>query len=53
LFDFDRDIYRQYITVQFIARLREERTFADLPAMQAQMHLDVRDAKAALRARIA
>jgi riboflavin kinase/FMN adenylyltransferase len=53
LFDFDRDIYRQYITVHFIARLREERTFADLAAMQAQMHLDVRDAKAALHARIA
>ena len=53
LFDFDRDIYRQYITVQFVARLREERTFADLAAMQAQMHLDVRDAKAALRAGIA
>jgi riboflavin kinase/FMN adenylyltransferase len=53
LFDFDRDIYGRYITVQFIARLREERTFVDIAAMQAQMHLDVRDAKAALRARIA
>ena len=53
LFDFDRDIYRQYITVQFVARLREERTFADLPAMQEQMHLDVRAAEAALGARIA
>lgn len=53
LFDFDRDIYRQYITIRFVARLREERTFADLAAMQTQMHLDVRDAKAALRAGIA
>jgi riboflavin kinase/FMN adenylyltransferase len=53
LFDFERDIYRQYITVRFVARLREERTFADLAAMQAQMHLDVRDAKAALGAGIA
>ena len=53
LFDFDRDIYGRYITVQFIARLREERTFVDIAAMQAQMHDDVREAKAALRARIA
>jgi riboflavin kinase/FMN adenylyltransferase len=53
LFDFDRDIYGRYLTVRFVTRLREERTFADIAAMQAQMHLDVRDAKAALRARIA
>lgn len=48
LFDFERSIYGQYITVRFIRRLREERTFADLEAMQEQMHRDVRDARAAL-----
>ena len=53
LFDFDRDIYGRYITVHFIARLREERTFPDLRAMQAQMALDVEAARAALGARIA
>jgi riboflavin kinase/FMN adenylyltransferase len=53
LFDFDRDIYGQYITVNFVARLREERVFVDLRAMQAQMHLDVRAAQAALHAGIA
>lgn len=53
LFDFDRDIYGRYITVRFIERLREERTFANLVAMQAQMHLDVAAAQAALAAGIA
>jgi riboflavin kinase/FMN adenylyltransferase len=53
LFDFDRDVYGRYITVRFIERLREERTFADLAAMQAQMHVDVADARAALGRRIA
>jgi riboflavin kinase/FMN adenylyltransferase len=48
LFNFDRDIYGEYITVNFIERLREERTFVDLAAMQAQMHVDVCDARAAL-----
>jgi riboflavin kinase / FMN adenylyltransferase len=53
LFDFQRDIYGRYITVHFIERLREERTFADLAAMQAQMHADVREARAALAGGIA
>jgi riboflavin kinase/FMN adenylyltransferase len=48
IFDFDREIYGEYITVHFIARLREERHFADLPAMQRQMKLDVAAARAAL-----
>ena len=48
IFDFDREIYGEYITVHFVARLREERHFADLPAMQRQMRLDVEAAKAAL-----
>jgi riboflavin kinase/FMN adenylyltransferase len=48
IFDFDRDIYGEYIRVHFVERLREERRFADLAAMQAQMHLDVAAARAAL-----
>jgi riboflavin kinase/FMN adenylyltransferase len=48
IFDFDRDIYGDYITVQFVARLRDERRFDDLAAMQRQMHLDVDAARAAL-----
>jgi riboflavin kinase/FMN adenylyltransferase len=50
LFDFDRDIYGRYITVEFVSRLREERTFPDLAAMTEQMHADVRAAQAALGA---
>ena len=48
IFDFDRDIYGEYITVHFVERLREERHFADLAAMQKQMSLDVEAARAAL-----
>jgi len=50
IFDFDRDIYGEYITVQFIERLREERNYSDLGAMTEQMHKDVADARAALAA---
>ena len=53
IFDFDRDIYGQYITVSFIERLRAEQKFDDLEAMTQQMHADVREAQAALRRRIA
>jgi riboflavin kinase/FMN adenylyltransferase len=48
LFDFDADIYGRYITVHFVKRLRAEQHFADIAAMQAQMHTDVAAARAAL-----
>jgi len=48
IFDFDRDIYGDYITVHFVKRLREERHFADLEALKRQMHVDVAAARAAL-----
>jgi riboflavin kinase/FMN adenylyltransferase len=48
IFDFDRDIYGEYITVHFVKRLREERHFADLEALKRQMHVDVEAARAAL-----
>lgn len=50
IFDFDRDIYGEYITVHFIERLREERKFSDVDSMVIQMHKDVVDAHAALTA---
>ncbi len=50
VFDFERDIYGEYITVHFIERLREERKFSDVDSMVAQMHDDVVDARAALAA---
>jgi riboflavin kinase/FMN adenylyltransferase len=48
IFDFDGDIYGRYITVHFVKRLREERHFSDLPALQRQMRVDVEAARAAL-----
>jgi riboflavin kinase / FMN adenylyltransferase len=48
IFDFDRDVYGERITVHFIKRLREERHFDGLDALKAQIALDVGDARAAL-----
>ena len=48
IFDFEREIYGAHITVHFIKRLREERHFAGLDALKAQMELDVGEARAAL-----
>jgi riboflavin kinase / FMN adenylyltransferase len=48
LFDFDRDIYGRYITVRFIARLREERHFPGLAELRDQMRQDARHARTAL-----
>ncbi|HEX7080023.1 MAG TPA: bifunctional riboflavin kinase/FAD synthetase [Gammaproteobacteria bacterium] len=50
IFDFDRDVYGEHITVHFVKRLREERHFADLDALKAQIERDVVEARAALRA---
>ncbi len=50
IFDFDRDIYGEYITIQFVERLREERKYSDLESLVAQMHEDVSAARAALSA---
>jgi riboflavin kinase / FMN adenylyltransferase len=48
IFDFERDIYGEYITVEFVERLREERTYPDLETLRRQMEADVVAAKAAL-----
>jgi len=40
IFDFDRDIYGEYIHVDFIARLRSEEKFDDVDALVEQMHRD-------------
>jgi riboflavin kinase/FMN adenylyltransferase len=50
IFDFSRDIYGEYITVEFVERLREERKYSDLDSMVAQMHKDASAARAALAA---
>ena len=48
LFDFDADLYGRRIEVEFVARLRDEEKFDDLPALVAQMQLDDQQARAIL-----
>ena len=48
LFDFDGDLYGRRIEVEFVARLRDEEKFEDLPALTAQMHRDAEQARAIL-----
>ena len=40
IFDFDKDIYGEYIHVDFVARLRAEEKFDDVDALVEQMHRD-------------
>jgi riboflavin kinase/FMN adenylyltransferase len=40
IFDFDKDIYGEYIHVDFVARLRSEEKFDDVDALVEQMHRD-------------
>lgn len=49
LFDFDRDIYGDYIGVDFIAKLRDEQRFPDLETMTEQMHRDAARARELLQ----
>ena len=48
LFDFDGDLYGRRIEVEFVARLRDEERFPDLPSLVAQMHRDAAQARALL-----
>lgn len=50
IFDFDRDIYGEYIHVDFIARLRSEEKFDDVDALVEQMHKDSARARQILAA---
>lgn len=50
LFDFDGDLYGRRITVEFVARLRDEERFPDLPTLVAQMHRDADQARRVLAA---
>ncbi|QNH13521.1 bifunctional riboflavin kinase/FAD synthetase [Xanthomonas sp. SI] len=40
LFDFHGDLYGRHISVEFVAKLRDEEKFSDLPALTEQMHRD-------------
>lgn len=50
IFDFDGDLYRRYLEVEFVEKLREERKFESLEAMVMQMHEDARKAREVLEA---
>mgnify|MGYP001819274403 FL=1 len=49
LFDFDRDIYGEYIHVDFIEHLRDEEKFDSVDELVAQMRIDEENARSALR----
>ena len=44
--DFDNDIYGESVKLSFVKRLRGEKKFASADALVAQMHEDVRNARA-------
>ena len=48
LFDFDGDLYRRNLDVDFVARLRDEIRFDSLEALVEQMHRDAAQARASL-----
>ncbi len=50
VFDFDKDIYGEYIHVDFIARLRSEEKFDDVQELVEQMHRDSARAREILAA---
>lgn len=48
LLDFDRDIYDQYLKVEFVARLRDEVRYNSVEALINQIHDDVNQTRAIL-----
>jgi riboflavin kinase/FMN adenylyltransferase len=49
IFDFDEDIYGEYIHVDFIARLRGQEKYDRVEDLVAQMHLDADNARSILK----
>ncbi len=45
LFDFDRDLYRHHMRVEFLHKIRDEAKFSDLDALKAQIARDCEEAK--------
>lgn len=45
LFDFDRDIYGQHVTVEFCKKLRDEEHYASLELLTAAIATDVKNAR--------
>lgn len=52
LFDFEGDLYGRRIDVEFVAHLRDEEKFPDLPSLVAQMQRDDEQARAILELQI-
>jgi len=50
VFDFSGDLYRRYVHVDFIARLRDELWFPDMDQLVVQMRKDADEARAILAA---
>ncbi|MEJ1095865.1 MULTISPECIES: bifunctional riboflavin kinase/FAD synthetase [unclassified Pseudoxanthomonas] len=50
LFDFDGDLYGRHIEVEFVAKLRDELKFPDLPSLTEQMQRDAETARRLLTA---
>ena len=50
IFDFDQEIYGQYIHIDFISRLRSEIKYDDVGELVAQMHRDADNARSILAA---
>lgn len=48
VFDFAGDLYGRRIGVEFVAKLRDEEKFPDLPTLVAQMHRDAAQARQVL-----
>ncbi len=48
LFDFAGDLYGRHIEVEFVAKLRDELKFPDLPSLTEQMHRDAEQARGVL-----
>ncbi|MBI4291471.1 MAG: bifunctional riboflavin kinase/FAD synthetase [Betaproteobacteria bacterium] len=45
LFDFDRDLYRHHMRVEFLRKIRDEAKFSDLDALKAQIARDCEEAR--------
>jgi riboflavin kinase / FMN adenylyltransferase len=45
VFDFDGDLYGRHIEIEFVAKLRDEEKFPDLPTLVVQMNRDAEQAR--------
>jgi riboflavin kinase/FMN adenylyltransferase len=45
IFDFNKNIYKEFLEIQFIQKIREERKFASLTALARQIKKDILQAK--------